>query len=145
MNAMIPMVSWPDLMVGCGLLGGSMILNLEQLVIDTEVFRMQKQAHRGILTNDDLWLDEIIQRVGPAGNFLGEKSTVASMRSGEWLIPSIGVHDTQNSWENAGKKDILTEAREKVEYILANHKPLPLDQEVEKELDNIYQRAKKKI
>lgn len=145
MNAMIPMLSWPDLMVGCGLLGGSMILNLEQLVIDTEVFRMQKQAHRGILTNDDLWLDEIIQRVGPAGNFLGEKSTVASMRSGEWLIPSIGVHDTQNSWENAGKKDILTEAREKVEYILANHKPLPLDQEVEKELDNIYQRAKKKI
>ena len=141
MNFLIPMLSWPDLIVGAGLLGGSMILSLEQLAIDAEVFRMSKQAHRGILTNDEMWLDDVIQRVGPGGHFLGEISTVANMRSGEWLLPRIGVHEAQESWEMAGKKDILEEAREKVENLLSTHKPLPLSDEVEKELDKIQKRA----
>jgi len=141
MNSLIPMLSWPDLFVSSGLLGGSMILSLEQLVIDAEVFRMCKQAHRGILANDEMWLDDVIQRVGPGGHFLGEKSTTANMRSGEWLIPRLGVHDAQESWEVAGKKDSLEEAREKVENLLSTHKPLPLSDEVEKELDKIQKRA----
>jgi trimethylamine--corrinoid protein Co-methyltransferase len=141
LNSMIPMLSWPDLIVGSGLLGGSMILSLEQLVIDAEVFRMSKQAHRGILTNDEMWLDDVIQRVGPGGHFLGEKSTVTNMRIGEWLIPRLGVHDSQESWEMTGKKNILEEAREKVENLLSTHEPLPLSDEVEKELDKIQKRA----
>ncbi len=141
MNFLLPMLSWPDLMVGAGLMGGSMILSLEQLVIDAEVFRMTKQAHRGISTRDEMWLDDVIQRVGPGGNFLGEKTTAANMRSGEWLIPKLGVHKTRKSWEDAGKKDILEEAREKVEHLLATHVPLPLGDDVEKELEKIYKRA----
>jgi trimethylamine--corrinoid protein Co-methyltransferase len=141
MSSLIPMLSWPDLFIGSVLLGGSMILSLEQLVIDAEVFRMSKQAHRGILANEKMWLDDVIQRVGPGGHFLGEKSTTANIRSGEWLIPRLGVHDAQESWEMAGKKDILEEAREKVENLLSTHKPLPLSDEIEKELDKIQKRA----
>lgn len=141
MNSLIPMLSWPDLIVGSGLLGGSMILSLEQQVIDAEVFRMSKQAHRGILTHDEMWLEDVIQHVGPGGNFLGEKSTRANMRSGEWLIPRLGVHETQKAWKDDGKKDILAEAREKVEYILSTHQPMPLPPEVEAELDRIEQKA----
>jgi trimethylamine--corrinoid protein Co-methyltransferase len=141
LNFLLPMLSWPDLIVGAGLMGGSMILSLEQLVIDAEVFRMAKQTHRGILTHDEMWLDDVIQRVGPGGNFLGEKSTAVNMRSGEWLIPQIGVHTTQKAWEISGKKDVLDEAREKVDQILKTHEPLPLEDEVQKELDMIYQKA----
>lgn len=141
MNFLIPMLSWPDLMVGAGLLGGSMIMSLEQLVIDAESFRMSRQAHRGIQTQDEKWLDDVIQRVGPGGHFLGEKSTAKNVRSGEWLLPNLGVHETQQSWEKSGKQDILEEAREKVERILAAHKPLPLDSDVENELDKIQKRA----
>jgi trimethylamine--corrinoid protein Co-methyltransferase len=103
---------------------------------------MSKQAHRGILTQEEMWLDEVIQRVGPGGNFLGEKSTRANLRSGEWLIPRLGMHETQSAWENAGKRDILDEAREKVEQLLATHKPLPLPPEVEAELLRIEESAK---
>jgi len=145
LNVMLPMLSWPDIMIGCGLLGGSMVVSLEQLVIDAEVFRMNKQAHKGIQTHDEKWLDEVISRVGPAGNFLAEKSTSTNIHTGEWLIPHLGVHETQRAWEKAGKRDILDEAREKVEQILSTHKPLALEKEVEKELDNIYKRAKASV
>jgi trimethylamine--corrinoid protein Co-methyltransferase len=142
MNAMLPVLSWPDLMVGAGLLGGSMILSLEQLVIDTETFRMNKQAHRGIETGEDSWLDDVIQRVGPGGNFLSEKSTVTNMRSGEWLIPNIGTHESRESWVNMGKTKVIEEARETVDTLLAEYEPMPLPPEVEKELECIEQRAK---
>jgi trimethylamine--corrinoid protein Co-methyltransferase len=141
MSALIAMLSWPDLMIGCGLLGGSMILSLEQLLIDVEIFRMSKQAHRGIPAHKEAWLDEIIQKVGPGGNFLGEKSTIKNMRSGEWLIPRMGVHEPEKTWERSSKKDILDEAREKIDHILKTHKPLPLADEVQDELNRIYKKA----
>jgi len=141
MSLLLGVLSWPDLMIGCGLLGGSMVLSLEQLVIDVEMFRMSKQSHRGIPTQDEAWLDEVIQKAGPGGNYLGEKSTIKNIRSGEWLIPRLGMHDTQKSWEKSGRKDILDEAREKVDQILKTHKPLPLEDEVQDELDNIYKKA----
>jgi len=141
MSSLMAMLSWPDLIVGSGLLGGSMILSLEQQVIDAEVFRMAKQAHRGILTHEDMWLDDVIQRVGPGGNFLGEKSTRSNMRSGEWLIPRLGVHETQGAWESASEADILEEARARVEHLLSTHMPLPLGEDIRKELQHIQKRA----
>jgi len=142
MSSVIGTLSWPDLLVGPGLLGGAMILSLEQLVIDVEMFRMSRQAHRGIPTHEEAWLDEIIQKVGPGGNFLGEKSTIKNMRSGEWLIPHLGVHEPEKTWERSRKKDILDEAREKIDQILKTHQPLPLDEEIEKELSRIIEKAK---
>jgi trimethylamine--corrinoid protein Co-methyltransferase len=141
MNALLPVLSWPDLMVGPGLLGGSMILSLEQLLIDVEVFRMSKRAHQGIAADEDKWLEDVIGRVGPGGNFLAERSTVKGVRGGEWHINKLGVHSTFERWEAAGRPTLLEQAREKVEQILATHQPLPLDEDVERELDRIQKRA----
>jgi trimethylamine--corrinoid protein Co-methyltransferase len=142
LNILPAMLSWPDLMVGCGLMGGSMVMSLEQLLIDVEIFRMNKQLHRGIPSQSEAWLDEVIQKVGPGGNYLGEKSTVKNMRSGEWLIPHLGMHETHKAWQSSGKKDILDETREKVDQILKTHKPLPLGDDIEKELAGILKKAK---
>lgn len=141
MSSVIGTLSWPDFLVGPGLLGGSMILSLEQLIIDVEMFRMSRQVHRGIPNHQEAWLDEVIQKVGPGGHFMGEKSTRENMRSGEWLIPELGVHSTEQAWNRAGRKGVLEEAREKVDQILKTHKPLPLDPDVQKELDLIHKKA----
>jgi trimethylamine:corrinoid methyltransferase-like protein len=54
----------------------------------------------------------------------------------------LGVHETQKAWEEAGKRKIIEEAREKVDFLLAEHEPLALPLEVERELLNIEQRAR---
>ena len=141
MNGMLSTLSWPDLMVGVGLLGGSMILSLDQLLIDTEVFKMSKRVRQGIAVDEDKWLDEVIDRAGPGGSFIAEPSTVRGIRGGEWYISRLGLHDTYESWLDAGRPTLLHEVREKVDHILATHQPLPLDEEVERELDRIQQRA----
>jgi len=142
LNGMLPMLSWPDILVGPGLLGGSMILSLEQALIDVEVFRMCKRAHQGIATEARDWLEEVIGNVEAGGNFLGERSTVSRVHDGEWHVSQLGVHDTFEGWDAAGRPTLLEEAREKVEEILATHEPLPLDEDVEKELDRIEKSAR---
>jgi trimethylamine--corrinoid protein Co-methyltransferase len=142
MGGLLPALSWPDILVGPGLLGGSMILCLEQLLIDAEVFRMYRRARLGIAVDDDKWLEDVIHRAGPGGGFLDERSTVACMRGGEWYVPQLGVHGTFEAWEAAGRPMLREEAREKVEQILATHGPLPLGEDVERELDRIRKQAK---
>ncbi len=141
LSSLLPVLSWPDILVGPGLLGGSMILSLEQLLIDVEVFRMCKRASQGIAADEDKWLGDVINSVGPGGDFLSERSTVNGIRGGEWYVSKMGLHDTSEAWEAACKPTLLEEAREKVERILATHQPLPLEKDAERELDHIQKRA----
>jgi len=138
---MLATLAWPDILVGCGLTGGSMVLSLEQLMIDVEIFRMCRRARQGIDVDDGKWLEDVIDRVGPGGHFMAETSTVKALREGEMYIPQIGWHDGFEAWEAAGKPSLLEEAHEKVGQILATHQTLPLDEDVERELDRIQKRA----
>jgi trimethylamine--corrinoid protein Co-methyltransferase len=142
MNVLLPALAWPDILVGPGLLGGSMILCLEQLLIDVEVFRMCKRARQGVAADEGKWLEDAIGRIGPGGSFIAERSTVSGIRGGEWYVSKLGLHDTYEAWETAGKPVLLEEVREKVEQILATHQPLPLDEDVERELGRIQERAR---
>jgi len=141
LNSLLPVLSWPDILVGPGLMGGSTHLSLEQLLIDVEVYKMGKRTFQGIATGEGKWLDDVIQRLGPAGYFMGEPSTVENMRSGEWYLSDFGWHGSFENWQASGKPRILDEASQRVENILSTHKPLPLSEEMERELNQIYLRA----
>ncbi|MBA7681601.1 Glycine betaine methyltransferase [subsurface metagenome] len=141
LNGVLTALSWPDILVGPGLLAGSMILSFEQFLIDVEVFRMCKQAHRGISADDSKWLEDVIERIGPGGNFLVEESTVDGIRTGEWYVSNFGMHDTSEMWEASGRHTLIDEAREKVERILGSYEPLPLGKDIENELNRIRKRA----
>ena len=142
LSALSAILSWPDILVGAGLLGGAMILSLEQMLIDTETFRMCRQAHRGIVSSDNKWMDNLIDQVGPGGHFLDQPSTVAAIHDGEWYINELGMSVSFEEWQAAGKREIVEDAREKVDQILKSHQPLPLDEQVERELASIKKKAK---
>ena len=114
---------------------------LEQMVIDTEIFRMCKHAHRGIVCSDDKWLDDVIERVGPGGHFLDHPTTAGAVRGHEWYMNQLGINTTFEDWQDAGKPDIVAEARKKVDRILATYQSLPLDEETDRGLDRIKKRV----
>ena len=54
----------------------------------------------------------------------------------------FGWHDTFDVWEATGRPTLLDEVvREQVRQILATRQVLPLDEDVERELDRIQKRA----
>jgi trimethylamine--corrinoid protein Co-methyltransferase len=134
-------LSWPDILVGPGVLAGGLSFGLEQLVIDVEIWRMCRAAHDGIATGADRWLDDVLESVGPGGDFVGERSTRSGMRSDEWFLPRLGTQDARAAWEAAGRLDVVAEARQKVADILAALEEPRLDDDVERELAALEARA----
>ena len=143
LNALLPILSWPDILVGPGLLGGSTILSFEQLLFDVEVFRRGNQARRGIVSDRGKWLEDVIEQVKPGGNFLLEPSTVDAIHEGEWYVSQLGNHDSYEAWTAAGRPTLIEEIRAKVEQMIHTHLPLPLGEDVERELNSIKKRAAK--
>jgi trimethylamine--corrinoid protein Co-methyltransferase len=141
MGLMLPLLARPDILVGPGLFGGSMILSYEQFLIDLEIYRASVFASNGLDTSEESWLEEIIAKAGPGGNYLGERSTKKALKDGKWFLPQMGVHDTMSKWEAAGKPSLLESARQKVYELLEKHDPLPLDPHVEKEFEQLERRA----
>lgn len=141
-TALLPALSWPDIQVGPGLLAGATVYSVEQLILDVEVFRTCRRAMAGVASDAALWLDDVLERVGPGGTFLGEPSTRRNVRAGEWFLPSLGFRDSWESYLAAGRPDILVQARDRASDLLASHTDLPLGDDVERELQRLAARAR---
>jgi trimethylamine:corrinoid methyltransferase-like protein len=70
-----------------------------------------------------------------------ERSTRDALHGGEWYLTDLGVHDTYERWLSAAQPRLLDQVRDRVAQILAEHKPLPLEDEVRRELERIEARA----
>lgn len=142
LNWAMSSLSWPDLLVGPGQLGGSMILSLEQLMIDVEIFRRCERISDGIDSSVDEWLEVDLAAVGHGGNFLGRRSTRDALRSGELYVSEFDTRDTYEAWTASGKPTLVDELQETIDEVLSMHQPLPMNEDVERELDRIEERAR---
>lgn len=141
LTALTPMLALPDILVGAGMLGSAMILSLEQMLIDVEIFRMCRQAGKGILAGDDQWMDELICEKGPGGHFLDHPSTVKALREGAWHMGELGAIDSFEAWRSSDSQGLREKAVEEIDRILKSHQPLPLSHEIEQEFRLMQKRA----
>lgn len=141
-SGLLATLPWPDVLVGPGLLAGALVLSLEQLVLDIEILRMARHARSGLPVRDELWLTDALERVAPGGTFIGERSTRANARGGEWYLSDFGLHDTYEAWQAAGAPETLAEARARVDDILARHEDQPYPDDVQRALDDLVERAR---
>ncbi len=142
-TSLLATLPWPDILCGPGLLAGALVLSLEQLVLDVEMFRMARFARSGMPVSEELWLDDVLERVAPGGTFIGEPSTRRNARGGEWYLSDFGLHDSYEAWQAAGAPDTLDEARARVDEILAAHEDEPYPDEVQRALDDLVERARR--
>ena len=131
-----------------GLTGGNLIHNaagmldkmitgsLEQMVIDNEIIGMVKRIMRGIEINTDTLAIDIIDKVGPGGNFLGEKHTRKHYQS-EHDLSTLSDRLTREAWEKKGSKDVVQRAKEAVNQKLETHNVEPLDRDIAEMLEKM--------
>jgi trimethylamine--corrinoid protein Co-methyltransferase len=136
-NWTMPSLAWPDILVGPGLLGGSTILCVEQLVLDVEIFRRLTRLSMGVNAAPGKWLEESIRDAGPGGNFLKQRSTAKAIREGVWYLSEVGFHDTYEKWKLAGMPDVVDTLQDTIKGILKDYQPLPLDPDIERELERL--------
>lgn len=123
-----------DMLLGVGMLHGSRIWSYEQMLMDCEIFDLVRKMMEGIVVDDETLALEVIDAVGPGGNFLKEKHTRQHMR--DLWVPQFMDRRTYEAWEEQqdGARDW---ARDKARQILASHQPDPLDTAISAEFKRI--------
>jgi len=137
-----PLLAGADLMCGIGLLEDSSCLYLEQIVVDDEIVEVIARMCKGEVVTDDTLALDVIEKVGVGKNFLAQKHTMQHFRT-DHFRPGLIDRRSYDAWSADGSKSLTDKAREKVRWILANHKVPPLEADKEKRLLEIIEKAKK--
>jgi len=103
--------------LAAGMLDSGNAISYEQYVIDNEFIGMVKRVLAGIRVNKETLGFEVVKKVGPGGNYVTEDHTIEHMEN-EFFYPNPGLRLNYDTWQDAGKPDMLSNAREKVRQIL---------------------------
>ena len=116
-----------------------MTIDYGQLVMDNEFARMIKYTVQGIPINDETLAVDIINEIGIGKDFLSHDSTYKHMRSQSH--PELIDRKMREDWVQAGSTDIYQRAMEQARFILENHKPDPLPEDVLSTIRSIVEEA----
>jgi trimethylamine--corrinoid protein Co-methyltransferase len=71
--------------------------------------------------------------VGAGGDFLGTEHTVRHMRT-EFAPCTVSDREHREAWEASGSKDTFARAHGTALEILAEHQPMPIDPDVDRQI-----------
>ncbi len=134
LSTLMASLTMSDMLLGVGLLNGSLIWSFEQMIMDCEIFDIIHDMMKGIVVNEETLALDVIREVGPGGHYLSQKHTLEHIK--ELWIATLMDRRPYSEWIK--KRDNAQDwAREKAKKILRTHKPEPLDSKVESELKRI--------
>lgn len=131
LSTLMASLTMSDMLLGVGLLNGSLIWSFEQMIMDCEIFDIVHKMMEGIPVNAETLAIDTIREVGPGRQYLTQKHTRKHMR--ELWIPSLMDRRPYTAWI-AKKDDARDWAREKALHILKTHDPHPLPEGMSDEL-----------
>jgi trimethylamine--corrinoid protein Co-methyltransferase len=127
-----------------GAVFGELTWHPVQAVVDDEICGWVGRFLEGIEVNDDTLALDLIHKVGPVpGHFLNAAHTRKWWKH-EQFTPSTFDRTSIPEWIKQGKPDILFHAKQKVDRLIAEHRPEPpLSDDQNKEIDEILKRARR--
>jgi len=126
-----------------GYLESGLTGSLSQLVICDELVSWIKEALMPVEISDETLALDLIEKVGPDGQFTDSDHTLTHFRD-RWY-PSLIERSNYDGWKDKGGWDLGQRASTRVEQILAEHNPEPLPADIQKRLREIVQRAGKQF
>lgn len=101
-----------------GMLESMLAVAYEQYVIDDEIIGMSQKVLKGIEVDPEHLALEVIDEVGPGGNFMTATHTMKHMRSEYFTGNGVSDRKNRDKWTEEGSRDAWTRAREMVLKIL---------------------------
>ncbi len=104
--------------------------SLPQLAICNEIISWIEAFMKEVEINDDTLALDLIDEVGPDGQYLDNPHTMKHFR--ERWYPKLFERSNYDSWNKKGAKSLGARATDEVEKILQDHKPEPLPKDIVK-------------
>jgi trimethylamine---corrinoid protein Co-methyltransferase len=118
-----------------GYLEGGMTNSIEQVVICDELIAYTKHFMRSLEINEETLALDLIDQIGPDGDFLSSEHTLEHYRE-DWY-PKLFDRSQYDIWKRKGSKTLRERARDKALRLLETHQPEPLPADVQKKVDAI--------
>ena len=140
LQVLLSSFSGASLIHDMGFLDCADIGSLHLLVMVDEIIGMVKRIMRGIQVDQEAILLELIEQIGPGGNFITEPQSVSLCRKETW-VPQLMDRNAYLIWAQAGSKSMEARVKDKLEKILKTHQPAPLPGGVVEAIDAILEQA----
>jgi len=128
-------ISGGNLIHDVGYIDNGLTACYEQIVVSNELIGMIRHLTRGIEVNEETMALDLIDEVGPGGEFLTSEHTLKHFRK-NW-IPDLISRVPYENWVADGKKDLAKRANERIKHILETHIPRPLNVRLRNKLREI--------
>lgn len=116
-----------------GMIEAVSLLDMRRILFDREILQAIDIVTDGIEVNSETLAFDMIREVGPRKDFLRQDQTAKQAR--KFWPPSILFEKARTSGEKY--RDAVEVAHEAIDWILTNHQPAPLPEEVRQELSRI--------
>lgn len=108
-----------------------------QAILDDDIAGMIGRFIEGIEVNDETLAIDLINDVGPIPGMFLDKAHTRNWWKKEQFIPKVVNRLSYPEWLGKGKKNALDYAKDRMDEILATHKPDPLTPKQEEDIDRI--------
>jgi trimethylamine---corrinoid protein Co-methyltransferase len=144
LTGVLPALAGSNIIYGMGMIDMGMTMSYEQILIDADIVKKIKRISQGIIVDEESLALDVIEAVGPAGNYLAQRHTLKHMKK-ELSVGGLMDRRMREAWESDGAKDIATRANEAAKAILKTHIPEPLTEDVSKKIREIILEAEKEL
>jgi trimethylamine--corrinoid protein Co-methyltransferase len=135
LDALLAGMTSPEIVTGMGLARTYTRLYPEQIILDEDLYQRARAYLSRMDVNAETLAMEAISAVGPGGHFLAQKHTRQHIRNS--LVRGV-THELDS---NSKYRDSREVARDRVKWILENHKPEPQEKPQQAEIDRILSAA----
>jgi trimethylamine--corrinoid protein Co-methyltransferase len=135
MNGLLAALAGADFINGLGALDFALTFDYAKLMLDIECVRQIKAILRGVPVTDAHLALDVIEEIGPAGQYLAHKHTTRHMR--ELARPGLFDRQSRHAWSQQAVPDLVERARDDARRVLATHQPPPVSDATRSEIKEI--------
>ncbi len=143
LSIVLAALSGANLIHDVGYLESGLLGSFDMLVLSDEVIGMAKRILGGVRVTPETLAVDVIEQVGPGGQYLTQAHTRQHFRSEIWF-PTLIDRQMRRAWEASGQKTMAERVRAKVVDILEHHEPMPIPADVESRLREIAAQAEER-
>ena len=126
-----------DFASGMGGLDQAKGASLEQIVIDCDLWEIVREMRKEVALDDDHFVTDLIDSVGPGGSFLKVAHTARNMRK-ELFLPNAEKAEIFARYRlNRDRHEAIKTAKARAKKILASHVPEQIDKDAKAKIDKI--------
>lgn len=138
-SVLIALLGGNNLVHDVGYLEAGLTTSPEMIVFASEMISMMRQFVRGVSLDADALALEVIDAVGPGGDFLSTNHTMEHFR-GFWE-PALFNRRRVEDWVEAGSRRLGERLRERTIALMEEHEPEPLAEALREEIEYIRDRG----